>query len=421
MASGDRADTTPVTAHPRTRRELFWALAAAAFVLLGAVWVAWLGFRVQVMGDYRNWFAPSMNALLEGHVSAFFARIPTDGAGGSVLLRAPFAWLGKELVGSEHAVFRFGALACVLATVSLALPVTRTMRAAGRSALARGALVGILLFTPAILDAIFYGHPEESLGAALCIGSVLLAAAGRSELAGLALGLALINKPWGVLAILPAVLAARERRIRLLVIAGLIAGGWTVATYIGSPTNFHHSLLTSSSAVVAHPQDLWWPLARLHLASGVTPWYGSPSLITDHARTLAVLLAIPLAAPIVRRPTRTADDALALLAILFLLRCVLDPSNHVYYQVPFVVALAVWEARVRGLPVLALTSLGGFWCIFHTVAGGGSLTAQYVAYMALVLPLTVYLARVIIDGRMGIVQRRDRHRLGPGLPRSLPS
>ena len=55
------------------------------------------------------------------------------------------------------------------------------------------------------------------------------------------------------------------------------------------------------------------PLAHLRLAAGTTPWYAPPALIADHARTLVVLLAIPLALPVARRRTRTVDDALAVL------------------------------------------------------------------------------------------------------------
>ncbi len=420
MKKAISAETIPVPTTLRTRRDAIQVLAGGGLIVLAAVWVTWLGFRPQVMGDYGNWFAPSTNALLSGHIGAFFAHLPTDGAGGSILLRAPFSWIGKALVGDQPAIFRFGALFCVLATVSVAVCLPG-VRAAGRPALTRGALIAVFLLAPAILDAVFYGHPEEPLGAALCIGSVLLAANGRSELSGTLLGLAIINKPWGVLAILPVVLAARERRVRLLGLAALIAGGWTLATYVGSPSNFRQSMLTSSSAVVAHPQDVWWPLAHLRAAPGTTPWYALPALISDHARMLAVLLAIPLALPIARRRERTADDALALLALLFLLRCVLDPSNHVYYQVPFVLALGAWEARVRGVPLLSLISLAGFWFIFHTVSGTGSLTAQYLAYMALVIPLVGYLAVVTVGGRTGIVQRRDRHRLGSGIPRGVAS
>jgi Glycosyltransferase family 87 len=415
------ADTIGVRLTRTSRNDAARLILGGAVVVLGAVWVAWLGFRTQVMGDYRNWFAPSTNALLSGHVGSFFSLLPTDGAGGSVLLRAPFAFLGKELVGGQHAIFRLGALACVLATVAAAMPLVRTMRESGRPPLARIALIALFLLTPAVLDAIFFGHPEEGLGAALCLGSVLCAASGRSEFAGGLLGLAIINKPWGVLAILPALLAAPRGRLRLLGVAGLIAGGWTAATYAGSPSNFRHSLRTSSSAVVAHPQDLWWPLARLHVAAGTTPWYSPPALIGAHARMLAVLVSMPLAVPIARRRERTVDDAIALLALLFLLRCVLDPSNHVYYQVPFVLALAAWEARTRGTPLLSLVSLGGFWFIFHMVSGTGSLTAQFLAYMALVTPLAGYLAAVILGGRMGIVHWSDRHRLGPGISRGVAS
>jgi hypothetical protein len=420
MATAVSAETTCVPRAFRTRQDVIRLLGIGGLIVLASVWVAWLGFRTQVMGDYRNWFGPSTNALLDGHLGAFFAHLPTDGAGGSILLRAPFSWLGRVLVGDEHAIFRFGALFCGLATVAVAA-LMPGVRAPSRPGLTRGVLIVVFLLTPAILDAVFYGHPEEGLGAALCIGSVLLAGNGRSELSGLLLGLAIINKPWGVLAILPALLAAREHRVRLLGLAVLIAGGWTLATYVGSPTNFRHSLSISSNAAVAHPQDLWWPLAHLRLAAGTTPWYAPPALIADHARTLVVLLAIPLALPVARRRTRTVDDALALLALLFLLRCVLDPSNHVYYQVPFVLGLAAWEARVRGIPVLSLVSLAGFWLIFHTVSGTGSLTAQYLAYMALVVPLVGYLAAVIVGGRTGIVQRRDRHQLRPGIPRGVAS
>ena len=69
-------------------------------------------------------------------------------------------------------------------------------------------MVGLLLLAPAMLDAIRFGHPEEALGAVLCIVAVLLAGENRSTAAGLVLGLAIINKPWGVLALPPALLAA---------------------------------------------------------------------------------------------------------------------------------------------------------------------------------------------------------------------
>jgi hypothetical protein len=125
----------------------------------------------------------------------------------------------------------------------------------------------------------------------------------------------------------------------------------------------------------------------------VTPAYFAPRIVSDHARELTVLLIIPLSVPLARRSGRSTEDCLALLALLFLIRCMLDPSNHVYYQVPFVVTLLAWEARTTGIPILALLATAAFWFIFHTVSGTGSLTAQYVAYLVVTLPLAAILLR----------------------------
>jgi serine phosphatase RsbU (regulator of sigma subunit) len=65
--------------------------------------------------------------------------------------------------------------------------------------------------------------------------------------------------------------------------------------------------------------------------------------------------------------------------------------------------------------------LAGFWLVFHTVSGTGSLSAQFFAYVALVAPLAAYLATAIVRGQTGIVQQHDRHRLGPGIPCGVAS
>jgi len=373
-------------------------LGTLALVIAGAVWVAWLGFRVQSTGDYAPSFAPAMNALLAGHLTAFFAQLPADGAGGSLLLRAPAAALGKLLVGDRLAVFRFGALGCVLCAGAVGLVLARGMRRAGRPAIARAAVIGLFVLVPGLLDAIAFGHPEEALGAALCIAAVLLAGDDRPELAGLALGLAIVNKPWGVIAILPTLLAARRRPLGLAAIAAGTAGLWLAAGYIASPSHFGRVVLGASAWPIAHPVDLWWPLAHLRAATGVIPTYYAPQFIAAHGRQLAAVLPTALATALLRRRPLSVEDCLALLALLFLARCLLDPDNHVYYQVPFVLALAAWEARTRGMPVLALLATAGFWFVFHTVSGTGSLTAQYVAYLALTLPLIVVLVRVVLRG-----------------------
>ncbi|HEY5317502.1 MAG TPA: hypothetical protein VIJ20_05945 [Solirubrobacteraceae bacterium] len=209
-------------------------LTVPALVLIGAVYVAWLGFGVQTTGDYPRLFAPAMGALLGGHVDAFFHLLPEDGAGGSVLLRAPGALLGRLLVGGRLAEFRFGALESILA------------------------------------------------------------------------------------------------------LGGL--GMWL-------------------------------------------------------ARELVVLLAAGLALPLARGSERTTEDCLALLALVFLARCLLDPDDHVYYHVPFVIALLAWEARTRDAPVLALLATGLLWLVFHTVSGVAGLDVQFIAYLAVTMPFVAVLLR----------------------------
>jgi hypothetical protein len=116
-----------------------------------------------------------------------------------------------------------------------------------------------------------------------------------------------------------------------------------------------------------------------------------------------------MALPLARRGQRTGDDCLALLALTFLARCLLDPSDHVYYHLPFVIALLAWEARTRGAPVLALLATGLLWLVFHTISGVAGLDVQFVAYLAVALPFVAILLGPALGhsapGRTGLPAR----------------
>jgi hypothetical protein len=393
------------------QRSVGWLLIA-----LGGVWVAWLGGHFESLGDYGSEFAPPMNALLAGHLHAFSRLLPADGAGGSVMLRAPAALVGKLLLGGQLAMFRFGALACELAAGALGLALARDMRRRGLPAVSRAAVVGLCVLAAAILDAVYFAHPEELLGATLCIAAVLLSGAERPALAGVALGCAIINKPWGVLAIAPVLLAGQSSLRRLSVGAIAVVVPWLALAYGLDPSRMFHAMRAASSlAIVAHPADVWWPLDHAVRRPGITPYYAATRILIDHARELAVLLVLPLSLPLVlgrmagRRPPgarggivaqlrasavdpRTAvDSALALLALLLLLRCMLDPSDHVYYHLPFLLALLAWESRVSRAPVRALLAAGLLWLVFHTISGIAGLSVQYVAYMLVTVPFAILL------------------------------
>ena len=85
--------------------------------------------------------------------------------------------------------------------------------------------------------------------------------------------------------------------------------------------------------------------------------------------------------------SRNRDDALLVLALALLLRCMLDPWDLVYYHLPLVVALAAWEARRgRELPVLAVLVTAACWLSFEIYDARTGM-GPYVAYLAWTLPL----------------------------------
>ena len=91
---------------------------------------------------------------------------------------------------------------------------------------------------------------------------------------------------------------------------------------------------------------------------------------------------------------RTAghDDALVLLALVFALRCALDPWNLVYYHLPLALALVAWETR-RGhdWPVLTLAVSVLCWLSFVTYDARAGM-GPFVLYFAWMGPLLAYLA-----------------------------
>ena len=77
---------------------------------------------------------------------------------------------------------------------------------------------------------------------------------------------------------------------------------------------------------------------------------------------MIVLVASPLTALWWTSRRRTPDDVLGLLALLFLLRCLLDPVDSAYNYVPFLLSLVAWEGLTRrGFPVVSLLSCAAIY------------------------------------------------------------
>jgi hypothetical protein len=92
-----------------------------------------------------------------------------------------------------------------------------------------------------------------------------------------------------------------------------------------------------------------------------------------------------------RRKERDAAAIFQLVALIFLLRCMLDPVTNDYYHAPFLASLALYEGFAkRSLPVLTLLVTAAFLPRFGLdVAAFDRANAFYLAWS---IPLATWLA-----------------------------
>jgi len=348
--------------------------------------------------------APATNALADGRLHDFFALHPYMGSF-SLLLRAPFVTAARWLGADDLTVYRVGSVVCLVSLVLLAMWVARLMARRGQPLLVRLVVVVVLVLNPLSLNAIWLGHPEEPLAAALCIGAALAARDRRVSAAGVLLGLALASKQWAIVAVLPVVLAAPERRWRLAVVAIAVAGAMTVPLAVADTGRFMTIAQEASQTLRSPATSLWAPLAasREEVAFGagivsIVTTYSLPPSLAFLPRPLIVVTTAVLALVYRRRPSADTEGVLGLLALCFLVRGMLDPISPAYYYVPFLMALAAWEGlRRRGLPLLTLSSAGALWFLFYVARGDNLLSRERVLvtvlYLLWALPVTAVIAR----------------------------
>jgi Glycosyltransferase family 87 len=442
------------------------ARAVAPFAALaGVAAVAWIGLFGYGWSDYEIEALRSVEALVHGHLATFASLAPAYG--GSLLLRAPFALLPSLWGGGNLAVYRALALPCLLAAAALGLWVHRRMRRAGASAVARAVALALFVCSPVMLPILELGHPEEILCACLCVAAVLLAAGGRPLAAGLLLGLAIGCKYWPVIAIGPVLLVLPQRRPRCLLACAFGAAAllapiallgshfvaasssaastsstifqpWQAFWFVGVHGPVVHGLFgevkpgyrTAPSWVgpishplvvligLALPAALWWQRGRRRLTgagasgsgTGASTGVGTESRTEPlRARIESLRLSIPLA------------DALLLMALTMLARCLFDTFDNVCYTLPFLFALLTWESSAGGSfaarrpALLALSAAALAWISFEVMPSIASADAQSAFFLAWTVPLAAQLAIRLYSPRL-------RTRLPAVLrPRSAPS
>jgi hypothetical protein len=387
------------------RENAFCAFVAGA----GSATMAWLGLYGFAWNDYETEALPSFSALTHGHMLEFLRLAPAYG--GSLVERAPFALLPGLWGGGQLAVYRMVALPCLLAVTALGVWLCAQMRVGGhfipRPVLWRAVALGVCVANPLTLRALEFGHPEELLGGALCVAAVLLAARERPLWAGVALGLAIANKEWALLAAGPVLLALpARRRLPCLASAGAIASAVLAPLALVSSGGFVASARVAAAppAVIFQPWQAFWFLG--HHGALVHGLFGAPkpgyrtgpawASSVSHPLIIALGVVLTVALWLQRRrrasssPSLRERDALLALALLLLLRCVLDTWDISYYLLPFVFALLTWEISgpSRRPPVLALSSTALMWVSCQWLPEhGASADIQAAFFLAWSLPL----------------------------------
>jgi Glycosyltransferase family 87 len=371
------------------------ALVIAAAGVWAVSFVTLYGFG---WNDYASEAAPAYDALTSGHFSQFLALAP--GYGGSLELRAPFAFLPGLWHGREVAIYQAVSIPCLIAAALLAVWLVSQMRAAGAGRLARATALGLCVVNPVTLYALQLGHPEEVLWAVLCVAAVLAAQRGHAGWAGILLGLAIVNKQWALLAVGPVLVALPAHRWRAMAIAGTVAVGFylplLLPTYTGHGAGSGTAAVVQSSAgTVFQPWQLWWFLgAHGHIVQNtfgvIKVGYRSPPLwIGAISHPLIVMLSVPATLLAARRGRR---DALLLLAFVLAIRFAFDTWDTVYYPLPFIFALLAWETlRQRRPPVLSLVASGVVWLVYIVAPEQLSADAQAALFLLAAVPTLLVL------------------------------
>ncbi len=321
------------------------------------------------LGDYPADAGPAVAALAEGSLRRA-AAVPFLMGPFSIVLRAPFVWAADRLGTGELGVYRAGIVPCLAAAAALGVALARRSRTGNWAPL----VAALAVLTPASVAAAGNGHPEELLGGALCVAAVLLAHGRRTVWAGVALGLAIATKQWALIAVVPTLLAApATSRVRV----ALVGAAAALAFYTPFIAQDPHAFITATRGEArvesaATPETVWLSASsdrQVHVAGSPTLTYNAiPPWVPPVSHALIVLAALPFAAALWRRHLQ-ATQALALLALLFLLRCVFDPVDQDYFHVPFLLALLATEVTAAAFPAVTLFAVGGLWLSFGVLHG----------------------------------------------------
>jgi Glycosyltransferase family 87 len=373
---------------PRGGNAFDWLLAFAALTA-GSV----IALRAPGLGDYPYDAGPALSAIAHGAIGSFFSHQPAMGAV-SLYLRAPFVALAAALHDSALGMYRLGDLPCVLSVAIVAAWMAHIAGRRGTGRAGQALIVAICLFNPLVSNTLTLGHPEELLTTSLAVGSLLAACERRVVLTAVLAGLAVASKQWALLAVCPTLLVLERDRIRAAVLMLAVAAASTLPMIAGNFAAFRHALNYISTPQPITTLFNWlYPLSstravRTSLIFGrpsVFIWHADSGIVMalSHPTVIVIGFAIPLLMWYRRGRQLSGTEMVVAAAIVFLLRCVLDPGSQPYYHLPLVFTLVALDATAgRKLPLAGLAGATGAFVFLDRVPAylpPGSANLLYVA------------------------------------------
>jgi hypothetical protein len=369
------------------------------------------------LGDYPWDAGPALSAIAHGSLSGFFSHQPAMG-GVALYARVPFVGLAAALHDSPLGVYRWGALPCLLAVAVLAVWLARIAARRGTGRAGQVLIVAICLLNPLVNDALYWGHPEELLATSLAVGALVAAAEGRLTSAAVLTGLAVATKQWALLVVCPVLFMCDRRWLRAGLVMLATAAAGTLPMLVANLAAFRHTL-----AYISKPQpftsvfDWLYPFVPTGRVSAALPfgdfrtytghilpgWAG----VASHPLIIALGVIVP-AAVWLRRGRRLASSDLFLsAALVFLLRCTLDPGSSRYYHLPLLMALVALDATTgAALPVAGLAAFAGAFVFLDRLGNYVSNELASLLYIAATLTLA---ALLVHRGRVAEVGGVSKH------------
>jgi hypothetical protein len=236
-------------------------------------------------------------------------------------------------------------------------------------------IVALCMLNPLVTNALWLGHPEELLTSSLAVGCLLALCERRIALAAVLAGLAIATKQWALVLVCPVLLAAERERVRSALLMFGAGAAATLPMVLGNFAAFRYALSYISSARSVTTDINWfYPLTSRGRVT-IVDIFGTPRPVIAHtvpsllgAVSHPAIVVVGLLIPFVvwRRAGRKLPQRELLLAaaLVFLLRCTLDPESAAYYHLPLLLTLVALDATApRPIPFAGIVGFIGAFTV----------------------------------------------------------